>query len=63
MDPLRDEGEAYAVKMRAAGVPIELIRVSGVPHIFSGLDGILEGGKMHRNKCIEELRRRIGAPK
>lgn len=60
MDPLRDEGEAYAAKMKAAGVPVELIRVPGVPHIFSGLDGILEGGKKHRSRCIEELGSRIG---
>ena len=55
MDPLRDEGEAYAKKMKAAGVEVEAIRVPGVPHTFSHLDDILEGGKSFNKKSIEAL--------
>ncbi|WP_346158605.1 alpha/beta hydrolase fold domain-containing protein, partial [Streptomyces roseiscleroticus] len=41
-DVLRDEGEAYANKLRAAGVPVTAVRYQGVIHNFVMLDALRE---------------------
>jgi acetyl esterase/lipase len=40
LDPLRDEGEAYAAALREAGVPVVLRRARGLVHGFANLGGI-----------------------
>jgi acetyl esterase len=44
-DPLRDQGEAYARKLEAAGVQVELKCYEGMIHIFLTLAGVIDGGK------------------
>ena len=39
-DVLRDEGEAYAAKLRAAGVPVTTVRYDGTVHDFMLLNSL-----------------------
>jgi acetyl esterase/lipase len=39
-DPLRDEGEAYARKLKAAGVEVTAVRYNGTIHDFVALNGL-----------------------
>ena len=41
-DPLRDEGEAYAERLRESGVPVELKRYDGLVHGFYTLGALLD---------------------
>ena len=53
LDPLRDEGEAYGRKLRAAGVPGKIRRIEGMPHGFI----TLPFGEEPREELATELRR------
>ena len=58
-DPLRDEGERYAARLRAAGVPVERSRYDGMVHGFFAMAGILDGGKRALAEAAEFLRARF----
>lgn len=44
-DVLRDEGEAYAERLRAAGVPVTSTRYAAVIHPFFSLQGVVKMGQ------------------
>jgi acetyl esterase/lipase/predicted NBD/HSP70 family sugar kinase len=56
LDPLRDEGELYAQRLRAAGVPTRVVRFDGMPHGFFSLPGRLDVADEARSLTISALR-------
>ncbi|QNS02199.1 alpha/beta hydrolase [Streptomyces xanthii] len=51
-DVLRDEGEAYAAKLRAAGVSVAALRVQGVIHDFVMLNALRETQGAELALCV-----------
>lgn len=58
-DPLRDEGEAYARALEAAGVPVTAHRYDGQPHVFFQLSPVVPAGKELLAEISEFLRKAL----
>jgi acetyl esterase/lipase len=60
-DVLRDEGEAYAAKLREAGVDVTAVRVLGMVHDFLMLDSLRDSKAttVARTLAIEALQRAL----
>ncbi len=56
-DPLRDQGNAYAARLRDAGVAVEHTEYPGVFHGFFGLQQILEPAEHLFEQVVAALRR------
>ena len=54
-DPLRDEGELYAAKLRAAGIPAALSRYDGVNHGFMFWVGVVDKAGTAMNESCDWL--------
>jgi len=59
-DPLRDEGEAYAERLREAGVPVRLTRYDGVIHGFFGMVDTLDQADEAIREAAAALRASFG---
>ncbi|MFI6319053.1 alpha/beta hydrolase [Nonomuraea sp. NPDC050556] len=61
-DPLRDEGEAYAVRLAEAGVPVRSVRYDGMFHGFWGMGAFLPAAQEAMDRATEGLRDIVWAP-
>jgi acetyl esterase/lipase len=59
-DPVRDEGNAYATKLIAAGVPVDHVCHDGMIHNFHSLGAILPQGRLVLHQIGEQVRRAVG---
>jgi acetyl esterase len=62
-DPLRDEGEFYAEKRRANGVPTALTRYDGVNHGFMFWVGVVDKAGSAMNEACDWLRGVFAGPR
>ena len=60
-DPLRDEGEAYALRMREAGVQVALRRHPGLVHSFANLTAISRSSRGAMLEAAGALRMGLAA--
>jgi acetyl esterase len=54
-DPMRDEAEAYAERLRNAGIPVTLRRFDGQIHAFMSFAGVIEDGALARAWVADQL--------
>jgi acetyl esterase len=52
-DPLRDEGAAYADRLKDAGVPIEYVPGPGLIHGFAAFLGVVDAADRNVSAILE----------
>src|ERR1700752_5351673 len=59
-DPMRDEGNAYARKLLAAGVAVEHVCHDGMIHNFHAMSAGLPQARLILSQIGEQVRRAVG---
>jgi len=62
-DPLKDEGSAYADKLRAAGVEAEFVEYGGMIHGFITMGGLIDAAAESMEAGAAALARAFGSQK
>jgi acetyl esterase len=61
-DPLRDDGEAYAERLREAGVPVTVKRYDGMIHGFYWMLGAVDDARVLHADVAEAVAGVLGRP-
>ncbi|HTA68389.1 MAG TPA: alpha/beta hydrolase [Bryobacteraceae bacterium] len=59
-DPIRDEGEAYGLRLEDARVPVDVQRYDGMPHGFFSFGAALDSGRRAFADATSRLRSAFG---
>ena len=59
-DPLRDEGEAYAAALRAAGCAVQATRYDGLIHGYFGMQAAVAASRTAMRQACEALAQHLG---
>jgi len=60
-DPLRDQGQAYARRLEAAGVPTASKCYAGAIHVFFQMGAVIDSGKEAVADAVEALRKALAS--
>jgi acetyl esterase len=60
-DPLRDDGELYAERLREAGVPVKYTQYDGMIHAFYWMTGVFEQARALHAEIADEVRSALGS--
>lgn len=60
LDPLRDEGRAFAARLQAGGVPVRHVELPGLVHGFLNLGGVLPEADAGLSQICALLREALG---
>ncbi|XVU29363.1 alpha/beta hydrolase [Actinoplanes sp. CA-054009] len=59
LDPVADQGRAYARRLREAGVPVDVAEHPGAPHAFVSTPGLVRQARAARARILGFLRGRL----
>ncbi len=62
LDPLRSDGQAYAEKLRSAGVNVQYKQYDGVTHEFFGLGAVVDKARLAERFAAEGLQSAFSQP-